>query len=60
MLPQFWCAFSQWGNSIFGIMNRLNENGGDPTVRAAFQKTMSGDFDTAPRTARPIRRLSFW
>ena len=26
-------AFSQWGNSIFGIMNRLNENGGDPTVR---------------------------
>jgi len=40
-------AFSQWGNSIFGIMNRLNENGGDPTVRAAFQKTMSGDFDNA-------------
>jgi hypothetical protein len=40
-------AFSQWGNSIFGIMTRLNENGGDPTVRAAFQKTMSGDFDNA-------------
>ena len=40
-------ALSQWGNSIFGIMTRLNENGGDPAVRAAFQKTMSGDFDNA-------------
>ena len=38
-------ALSQWGNSIFGIMTRLNENGGDPVVRAAFEKTMSGDFD---------------
>ncbi len=40
-------ALSQWGNSIFGIMTRLRENGGDPAVRAAFQKTMSGDFDNA-------------
>jgi hypothetical protein len=40
-------ALSQWGNSIFGIMTRLNENGGDQSVRAAFQKTMSGDFDNA-------------
>jgi hypothetical protein len=40
-------ALSQWGNSIFGIMTRLNENGGDAAVRAAFQKTMSGDFDNA-------------
>ena len=40
-------ALSQWGNSIFGIMTRLNENGGDQAVRAAFQKTMSGDFDNA-------------
>ncbi len=38
-------AFSQWGNSMFGMMTRLNENGGDPDVRAAFDKTMSGDFD---------------
>ena len=22
-------ALSQWGNSIFGVMTRLNENGGD-------------------------------
>ncbi len=40
-------ALSQWGNSIFGVMSRLNEGGGDPSVRAAFQKTMSGDFDNA-------------
>jgi hypothetical protein len=40
-------AFSQWGNSMFGMMTRLNENGGDPDVRAAFDKTMSGDFDNA-------------
>jgi cytochrome P450 len=40
-------ALSQWGNSIFGIMSRLAEDGGDPAVRAAFQKTMSGNFDNA-------------
>jgi hypothetical protein len=40
-------ALSQWGNSIFGIMSRLNQDGGDPAVRAAFEKTMSGDFDNA-------------
>jgi len=38
-------ALSQWGNSIFGIMSRLNQDGGDPAVRAAFDKTMAGDFD---------------
>ena len=40
-------ALSQWGNSIFGIMSRLSENGGDQAVRASFQKTMSGNFDNA-------------
>lgn len=40
-------AFSQWGNSIFGIMTRLGERGGDPAVRAAFEATMSGAFDNA-------------
>jgi hypothetical protein len=40
-------AFSQWGNSMFGMMTRLKEDGGDPAVRAAFDKTMSGDFDNA-------------
>jgi hypothetical protein len=40
-------AFSQWGNSIFGIMSRLSEDGGDPAVRASYQKIMSGNFDSA-------------
>src|SRR5271165_376337 len=40
-------ALSQWGNSIFGIMSRLSEDGGDPAVRASFQTTMSGTFDNA-------------
>jgi cytochrome P450 len=38
-------ALSQWGNTIFGIMSRLAEHGGDPAVRASFQNTMSGNFD---------------
>src|ERR1700733_6048021 len=38
-------ALSQWGNSIFGIMSRLSEDGGDPSVQASFRKTMSGNFD---------------
>ncbi|ATM94490.1 Uncharacterised protein [Yersinia frederiksenii] len=40
-------AFSQWGNTLFGIMSRLSENEGDPAVREAFKKTMSSDFDNA-------------
>ena len=40
-------ALSQWGNTIFGIMSRLVEDGGDPAVRASYQKTMSGNFDAA-------------
>ena len=40
-------ALSQWGNTIFGIMSRLSEDGGDPAVRASFQRTMSADFDNA-------------
>jgi hypothetical protein len=41
-------ALSQWGNSIFGIMSRLSEDGGDPAVRQSFAQTMSGDlFDSA-------------
>ena len=40
-------ALSQWGNTIFGIMSRLSEHGGDAEVRASFVKTMSGDYDHA-------------
>lgn len=40
-------AFSQWGNTIFGIMSRLRQDGGDPDIRAAFEKTMTGNPDAA-------------
>src|SRR4051794_37315521 len=40
-------AFSQWGNTIFGIMSRLSQDGGDPSVRASFEQTMNGDYDNA-------------
>jgi hypothetical protein len=40
-------AFSQWGNTIFGIMSRLNQDGGAPDVRAAFERTMGSDYDNA-------------
>jgi hypothetical protein len=38
-------AFSQWGNSIFGIVSRLSPDRGDAAVRASFAQTMSGDYD---------------
>ena len=47
-------ALSQWGNSIFGIMSRLSEDGGDPAVRASFQRTMSGNFDSASAAFSPL------
>jgi hypothetical protein len=40
-------ALSQWGNTIFGIMSRLSEDGGDPGMRGSFQKTMNGNPDNA-------------
>jgi hypothetical protein len=40
-------ALSQWGNTIHGIMSRLNRYGGDADVRASFIKTMSGAPDNA-------------
>jgi len=40
-------ALSQWGNSIFGIMTRLSEDGGDPAVRASFQTTDGTELHTS-------------
>ena len=40
-------APSQWGNTIFGIMSRLSQDGGAPEVRASFEKIMSGGYDNA-------------
>ncbi|XBS69017.1 hypothetical protein ABK905_21305 [Acerihabitans sp. KWT182] len=40
-------ALSQWGNTLYGIMSRLSEDGGDKAVRSSFRQTMSGDYDNA-------------
>jgi cytochrome P450 len=51
-------AFSQWGNTIYNIMLRLSKNAGDPDVRAAFKRTMSGNFDSADGTSfTPLERF---
>lgn len=51
-------ALSQWGNTIFGIMSRLGEDGGDSQMRGAFSKTMSGAYDNANGAAfTPIELL---
>lgn len=44
-------ALSQWGNSMFGIMSRLSEDGGDPVVRASFVEAMNGVFNSADAVA---------
>jgi hypothetical protein len=49
-------ALSQWGNTIFGIMSRLAKQGGDADVQAAFNKTMSSDYDnTNGATFTPLQ-----
>src|ERR1700742_4020191 len=51
-------AFSQWGNTFYNIMLKLSKNAGDPDVRAAFKRTMSGSFDTADGTSfTPLERF---
>ena len=51
-------AFSQWGNTIFGIMSRLSQDGGDADVRASFEKTMGSDYDNA--NGRPYTPLELF
>jgi cytochrome P450 len=40
-------AFSQWGNTLYNIMQRLDAQNGDPEVRDWFRRTMEGAPDTA-------------
>ena len=51
-------AFSQWGNTIFGIMSRLSRDGGDPAVRASFAQTMTADYDN--RNGTPYTPLELF
>lgn len=38
-------ALSQWGNTIYNIMNRLSVDKGDPTIRDWFKKTMESNYE---------------
>lgn len=40
-------AFSQWGNTLYNIMARLERSNGDPAVREWFRRTMEGGPDEA-------------
>ncbi|MDR3424014.1 MAG: hypothetical protein P4M13_02900, partial [Alphaproteobacteria bacterium] len=51
-------ALSQWGNTIYNIMLKLDQKGGDPTVSAWFKKTMENGPDTAGSGAfTPLQRF---
>ena len=43
-------AFSQWGNTLFNIMARLETTKGDPAVRSWFEKTMKNDPDETDKS----------
>jgi hypothetical protein len=51
-------AFSQWGNTLYNIMDDLRGDGGDPSVRSWFEKTMTSgpdEMDNSPFT--PLDRF---
>ena len=51
-------AFSQWGNTLYNVMARLQAVNGDPQARASFQATMANGPDE-PDEARS-RRSTDW
>jgi cytochrome P450 len=40
-------AFSQWGNTVYNVMARLQADSGDPAVRSWFERTMTEGPDEA-------------
>lgn len=50
-------AFSQWGNTLYNIMARLDEQAGDAAVREAFRRTMQASPDEADGAFTPLDRL---
>ena len=52
-------AFSQWGHTFYRIMLRLNAQGGDGDIRAAFEEVMRGEPDAANGSAfTPLDRFA--
>jgi cytochrome P450 len=51
-------AFSQWGNTLYNIMEDLDAVDGDPSVRSWFEKTMtSGPDETDNSPFTPLDRF---
>lgn len=51
-------ALSQWGNTLYNIMTRLQAVDGDPVVRSWFERTMTGAPDQADGSAfTPLDRF---
>jgi len=51
-------ALSQWGNTIYNIMLKLDKNTGDPAVKSWFKKTMERDHDkVGPGAFTPLQRF---
>ncbi|WP_026256561.1 hypothetical protein [Mycobacterium sp. 155] len=46
-------AFSQWGNSLYNVVARLDRDGGDPQTEDWHSRTMSGPFDSPDGSAFP-------
>ena len=44
-------AFSQWGSTLYKMMDRLEATNGDPAVRSWFEKTMKGGPDETDHSA---------
>jgi len=42
-------ALSQWGNTIYNIMAKLEKTSGDPDARVWFEKTMQSGYDEPGR-----------
>jgi len=52
-------ALSQWGNTIYNIMLKLERTSGDPDAKAWFKKTMEGNPDAAEGKAfTPLERFT--
>jgi hypothetical protein len=51
-------AFSQWGNMVYNIMERLEAIHGDPSIRTWFERTMAnGPDDTDDGAFTPLDRF---
>lgn len=52
-------AFSQWGNTLYRIMERLDRENGDAEIREAFGTLMAGDPDAREQDS-PFTRLDLF